>query len=364
MKSRQVNSLIIFSCILVLSYCVQNINDETPIINLEDGIFKIENKYDTFQSKKQFIKIETLTKSKYEAINQKIIKLNKSNYRIIVEKNPLLKLDFKDITKYLFYKQCLFKTGIINMVIKRPRSYSKIIKTLPVYAIINATEISIYNDLKESNLRQNIKLDNILRVDQHYLNTYCFDIIQGRNEINQLRTNVLTLCGNNKKEFDLWLKVILEFKQCKINLKNFDKTKALVNFRTINNAVKKNVMSLGDNKLSDLYYDGEDKFYKNSFMNDKRSENFKKALESIKQNSIRGNISKQQIRRQYLGRMANSRSLNENILNREQIMRKSLDTKISNEREKEFSILRHMHQPKEMKLLMNVVNKIQNIKVN
>ena len=99
-------------------------------------------------------------------------------------------------------------------------------------------------------------------------------------------------------------------------------------------------------------------------MNNTRNENLRKALGLIKQNIIRGNIAKQQIRRQYLGRMNNFRSYSQNILSREQIMRKSVENKISNEREKEFSILRHIHQPKEMKVLMNVVNKIQNIKVN
>jgi hypothetical protein len=227
--------------------------------------------------------------------------------------------------------------------------------------VVTKENLSIFKDTQQSKLVQKINLDDIQRIDQHYHNTFCFDIIVNQlGKGNSLKTGPLSFCSNSKNSFNVWLASILEFKQCRVNIQTVKNTKILVDFKRIN-ALKKNKSK--ENILSDLFYDGDDKVYRDQNSHDRISENMKKALKLMKTNIKRANIAKRMIRRKFAGRMSNTRTFRDSFLRKEMLMKTSMEKKIALEREKEFKILRNINKPKELGLIMNVVKKINEVKV-
>ena len=258
------------------------------------------------------------------------------------------------------YKQCVSKSGVIDIIIHRPLPGSHLIKTTPVLMIITKEDLTVFKDLRQKNVIQKINLDNIQRVDQHYLNTLCFDIIVTQIENKILKKGPLSFCVDTKEKFNVWLGAILEFKQCRISINTNIGNKVLVDFKNVN-TVKKRMKAERENVMSDLFYDGEDRFYKNTKMNEKTDENIKNAIDLIKKSIKRGNLAKRLIRRQYSGKMRNSHSFSQTFMKKQTFFKRKIENRIANEREREFSALRHIHKPKELDLLMKTVKNINEV---
>ena len=325
----------------------------TSLICYHSHDLKRNNDQDNIQSY-QFIKIGLSLKANFKA------KLEsdevKSKYIIKRIKNPLIDKNGKK--RYSQYKQCVFKSGTIDMIIQRPLPGSPIITTTPVFVMITKDEFTIYKDLSRNELIQKINLKNIQRVDQHYSNTLCFDVILSTTEI---KSGLISFCGESKDHFNIWLSALLEFKQCMIIIKSNEDSKLLVDLKKVK---KKTIIAPAENVLSDLYYDGEDKFYKKTKLNESIDESIMKAIELIKKNKTRANLAKRSIKRKFSGKMRNSHSFSHTFMNTQAMFKRKMENKIANERETEFKALRAIHKPKELGLLKEVVKRINQLKVS
>ena len=287
----------------------------------------------------------------------------KPKYTISKNTNPQLKnLNKKIIKRSIYYKSCVLKTGFLNIVQTRPTSPLNIIKVMPVFLKLTSTTLSIYQALDSKKPLSTFLLRNIMRIDQHYYNTNCLDIITTRipNKNKQLKQGILTFCADNLTIKKDWVLKILEFKQCKLGNDEVDHNNIIImDFDKINNSKKQ---AFKHYELSHLYYDGHDTA--NKPKNGMRKVNrLKKAFDMMKVGIQRGNLANQQIKRQYIGKLNKARNFSTSVSIRERILRRRLEKKSSKERERESSLLRLIHKKKELKMIKNVMNKIDNFKV-
>jgi len=267
-------------------------------------------------------------------------------------KNPLLtNSKIKTITK-----KCKFKSGIVNFIVKRPHKKSNTISVMPVYLMITTDKLIITKDTKRSNLLKSISMDDIQRIDQHYLNTNCFDII-----INELKANLflsaqLSLCTNKRTEMNEWVNAILDFKKC--SLKDTKKTdhngKIILDMQKINEFNKMQVNEKKKN-LNELYYDNADKAFSK---NDHSIKIFKNRISKLIQKTQMGQIARNQIKRKYSGRLRKAKKFSQNIYNREFKLMNYLTQKQVREKESESKMLRLMNKKKEINLLKRAMKSI------
>ncbi len=261
--------------------------------------------------------------------------------------------------KLSFYKQCITKTGIINIILNRPFSPMNMIIVTPVFVIITKNNLFVYKDLKKTKVIHSIKIEDIQRVDQHYENTLCFDIIINKvNKKKVLTTGPLSFCTESKEEFNKWLKSILEFKQCSINIKNVSRRKILIDFNRINYSKK---LGPAENTDSGIYYNGEERFYKNKSMKMQKNSSLSVALDVLKKDYIRNRLLKRMIQRQYAGKMNSSRIFKENFEKR--FSKSATDKRFILQKEKEFRSLRKINHAKELKMILATIYQLNEVKV-
>jgi len=231
--------------------------------------------------------------------------------KIKMIKNPLLiNSKIKTVTK-----KCNFKSGIVNFIVKRPHKKSNTITVMPVYLMITTDKLIITKDTKRSNLLKSISMDDIQRIDQHYLNTNCFDIIINELKVNLFLSAQLSLCTNKRTEMNEWVNAILDFKKC--SLKDTKKTdhngKIILDMQTIN---KFNQMQVNEKKkkINELFYDNADKAFSK---NDHSIKIFKNKISKLIQKTQMGQIARNQLKRKYSGRLRKARKFSQSIYNRE-----------------------------------------------
>jgi hypothetical protein len=90
------------------------------------------------------------------------------------------------------------------------------IEVTPIYIMLTTDRLILTKDMNKINLIESFAIKEIQRIDQHYENTSCFDII-GTQVLKKKMKNVqLTLCGKNYKQMNSWINSVLEFKKCSL----------------------------------------------------------------------------------------------------------------------------------------------------
>jgi len=233
------------------------------------------------------------------------------------------------------------------------------IVTTPVFVIITKNKLFVYRDLKKTKLIHSIKIEDIQRVDQHYENTLCFDIIINKIDKKKvLTTGPLSFCAVKKEEFNKWLKSILEFKQCSINIKNVESRKILIDFNRINYSKK---IGPAENTDAGIYYDGEHRFYKKKSLKEQKNDSLNVALETLKKDYIRNRLLKRMIRRQFAGKMKSSTIFKESF--EKKFLKIGIEKRFNAEKEKEFMELRKINHSKELGMILSTIHELNEIKV-
>jgi hypothetical protein len=271
--------------------------------------------------------------------------------------------DPRKLAKYVKYSKCVKKSGYLNYIQKRPTKKNREITVVPIFVSLNKHTLSLFKSFKPTSLFQVVNLDLIQRVTLGYQNTLCFDIIINNYHKKQYTSGPLTLCAKNIKDMKSWINAILEFKECKIKVKNDDHNgKILVDFNKMNKLIKRNgPFDMFD--LAALEYDANDKAFKltksqlaQKIMMKKR---MLKILEMIKQS----NIAKNQMKRKYRGKMKSARGLQMKIFTNEEVMKNLQVKKNIVAAENEFALKKQLHKKKEMMILKKIQLKIMRLKV-
>ena len=309
-------------------------------------------------------KVKKSSKAKKEKnkVSHKNSKLH-PKYKIVKNPNPLLqKISPKIIKKSFFYKKCVIKTGFLNIIQSRPNPPSNLtIKVMPIFLKLTHENLILYQSPKSKKPLSTFSLVNILRIDQHYYNTNCLDIITTRipKKKSELSQGILTLCADSFAIKSDWVLKILEFKQCKFSKNEEDQNKLiLVDFDNINKAKLKNINN---------HYTLGHLFYNNNFRRKKNSSSkhtkIKKTFKMIQQSIIRGNLATQNIRRQYLGRLRKARNFSQTVSDRTRVLKDNYARKMMMEKDRESSMLRIMHNKKQYKMISSAMTTIEEFKV-
>ncbi len=313
-------------------------------------------------------------------------------YKVVKIVNKLLKkIKPKKLKKTIFYKPCVVKSGYLNIVQKRPKPPRNLrIMVMPIYVKLTNAVFNLYQSPTSKKPLSSTPLNNILRIDQHYYNTNCLDIITHRvdKKKQKLKEGILTLCADSfslKKE---WILKILEFKRCKLTGRNnIDQNKLIImDFNKMNIVEKKH--ELKHYALSHLFYNGYDgpfkrnpKINKNSKFNSRYSSRthqisteevttglFKKfpgirnAFHEINLNIKRGNLAAQQIKRKLVAKLNKARSFSKGVSQRTTLLRRQFATKMIKEREVEAVNINKKNKKKEFKMIEKAMSKIQHYK--
>lgn len=252
------------------------------------------------------------------------------------------------------------KTGVINNIEGRPIAPTYTILIKPVYIMITSEKLILTKNEKRSNLIRSIPLVDVQRIDQHYVNTNCFDIIINQIVGKNFRTGQMSLCANNPKEMDIWVKTILEFKECSIKgIRSVDHNgKIILDLDKINKYTD-TVNKSKRYELNKLFYNGRDKAIKT---NKHKKKLIKKALKHIVHVSEKGEIASNQLNRQYRGRMLKTRDFNKDMEQKQFNLRMAFARKILQEKEMEASMNSRRVTRKQLKMLKKTAEKISQIK--
>ncbi len=309
-----------------------------------------------------YIKIAlNILSRKKSSKNRKSIKKGKGTvkkivYKLIVKKNSLIK---KKKHKFSNIK-CSIKNGLIYYITGRPSAPKYQIKVLPVFITITVDKLILSKDETKSELIQSLSLVDIQRIDQHYLGTFCFDLILNQIRNNQLEAGQLSLCAKNEKEMNFWVVSILEFKKCSIKGgKRIDHNgKIVLDLQKINEFTKN--YSLSKNyELEDLYYDADDTAYQ---IKKEKINKLTNTLKNIMTLSQKGNIATTQLHRQYKGRLVKASQFENKMRQKIYKMKMHLTNRIFSEKEKEAKLNHKKVKRKEIQLIKNAAKQISQFK--
>lgn len=299
----------------------------------------------SFVEKKDKIKkTKTKAKAKKKKPSEKSIPRPKDiAYKIVKEKNPLL----SDKKKLKFsYKKCSIKTGKINFLIKRPVAPTNTITIMPVFIMITTDKLILKKGEKKTNYIRSIPLVELQRIDQHYVNTFCFDIIIDEIVGKKLKAGQLTLCANNLAEMNMWVTTILDFKRCSIGVNSVDHNgKLVLDMNELNKFTRS-----GKSSLSNLFYSGKNKRRAKS----RKEMKLSKTLSSMITSAQKGEIASHQLRRQFSGRLMKARSFEHEIEGKSYNLKRILANRVFREKEQEASAYAQRTARKEMRILRNV----------
>lgn len=305
---------------------------------------------------------------KYNSKTNKKHKKNKKSKKILGYKiNELENYDLihdpKKLAKYVSYDKCKKKTGYLGYIQDRPSTGDRKITVFPVFVSLNKHTLSVFKSFEPASLFQVVNLDVIQRVTLEYKNTFCFDIIINRIHRNQFTSGPLTLCAKSLNEMRDWINAVLEFKECKIKVKNDDHNgKILVDFNKMNEHVKKKG-ALGKFNLENLKYQGTDKAFKDTKSKAAHRMKIDYEMKSILETITQSNIAKNQMKRQFTGKLLSAGGLQQGIFNNEDMMKSLMERKKIVSMEQENSMLRNEHTMREYRILRNIRRKITILKV-
>jgi hypothetical protein len=289
-----------------------------------------------------------------KAKGKKVIKAIK--YKLSVRKNKLIlkkKYKFKDL-------KCKEKNGLIYFISSRPFAPKYKITVLPVFISITPSKLILTKDVKHSIILQSISLVDIQRIDQHYLGTFCFDIILNQIVDNRLEAGQLSLCAKNEKEMNKWVNSVLEFKKCSLKgSKRIDHNgKLVLDLEKINEYTRNRTLTK-DYELHDLFYDADNTAFT---VNHEKINKIKKSLDSISTLASKGDIAVTQIHRQYKGRLIQAKQFKNQIKHRVFNMRMSHTNQIIIEKEKEAKLEHKKVAKKELRLIKSAAKQISKFK--
>jgi hypothetical protein len=287
--------------------------------------------------------------------------IKKINYKLIVGKNKLItkkKHKFSNI-------QCYVKNGLIYYINVRPVAPKYQIKVTPVFITIYVDKLLITKDEMKGEVIKSVPLVDIQRIDQHYLGTFCFDIILNQIQNNRLKAGQLSLCAKNEKEMNIWVNSILEFKKCSLKGgKRIDHNgKIVLDLQKMTDFTTN--YSIGKHyELEDLYYDADDTAFRidNNNKNNKITK-IKKFLTNIITGNRMGEIATSQLHRQYRGRLIRANEFRKKMKQKMLRMKKSRANKIFREKEKEAKLLHKKVAKKQMRMIKNAAQKISKFKI-
>jgi len=265
------------------------------------------------------------------------------------------------LPKYIFYKRCAVKTGFLYLIQKRPNSENDdLIEVMPIFASLTPKTFILKESPMIKTTLSTIKLKDLMRIDQQYQKSFCFDLITTRvsKKSKALKKGILSLCTDNKKHFHIWVKKILEFKQCKIsNIRHDPNKKLLMDFKNINKAKSRKRHS----GFGHLFYNKHDVAVNKDFSR-KRTHFIRQLLDKLRINIRRGNLAEEQVKRQMRGKLNNQQTFRDQIYNKESNLRAKLEKKLNFERNKEANLMKWMNKKKEKKLIEKVMDKIRHYK--
>ena len=219
--------------------------------------------------------------------------------------------------------------------------------------MLTTDRLIISKDTNKINLILSISLNEIQRIDQHYINTFCFDIITNQIIKYTIKNGQATLCAKNEKEMFSWINSVLEFKKC--TLKEIQKadhnSQLFVDFSKINEVTK----IRSKKKLAKLFYNSSDKAITHS--SDTHNK-IKESLERLMTHANIGDIAVNQLRRQYLGRMMKARSLSHSITDRKFRLKNMAYDNNLREKEMESRIIHRRNRLRELHIISSTEHKM------
>jgi hypothetical protein len=287
----------------------------------------------------------------------------KKGYKIIELENYDLIDDPRKLAKYVTYSKCVRKSGYLTYIQKRPTKKNREITVVPIFVSLNKHTLSLFKSFKPTSLFQVVNLDLIQRVTLGYKNTLCFDIIINNYHKKQFTSGPLTLCAKDIKEMKNWINAILEFKECKIKVKNNDHNgKILVDFNKMNKLIKrKGAFNMFD--LASIQYDANDKAFKMTKAQMAQKIMMKRKMLKILEMIKESKIAKNQMKRKYRGKMKSARGLQMKIFTNEEVMKNLQVKKNIVAAENEFALKKKLHKKKELMILERIQKKILRLKV-
>ena len=229
---------------------------------------------------------------------------------------------------------------------------------MPVFIMITTDKLILTKDEKRSNFIRSIPLVEVQRIDQHYVKTFCFDIILNEIVEKKLTAGQLSLCANNDVEMNMWVNEILSFKKCSLNgINSVDHNgKIILDLAKINSYTKKSKGS-----ISKLFYNGKDKATRPS--RSRKSSVIKKTLTKIISQAQKGELAAHQLRRQFAGRLMKARAFEQTIEGRQFNLKRLLSNRMFREKEQEASEYSRRNTRKELKILKNVQNEMSSMQI-
>jgi len=201
------------------------------LINKYLGMYKEDKMHQMLNRKKSKTNnIHTRNKKKYRKIVQRKDKLIQYKTKIIP--NTLL----INVEIPSNYKKCSIRSGSLFLLLKKPAPPIYEIEITPIYIMLTTDRLILTKDMNKINLIESFALKEIQRIDQHYENTSCFDIVGTQVMKKKMKNVQLTLCGKNQKQMNSWINSVLEFKKCslkEVQKANHKKT-VFVDFNRIN----------------------------------------------------------------------------------------------------------------------------------
>jgi hypothetical protein len=226
--------------------------------------------------------------------------------------------------------------------------------------MITTDRLVLTRDDKRSNLIRSVPLVDIQRIDQHYVNSPCFDIILNEIVGKKFQTGQLSLCADKAKDMNDWVQTILDFKKCSVKgIKSVDHNgKIILDLDKINKFTRK-VGKAKNFDLNKLFYDGKDVAVKE---NNSKTTIIKNALNHIINISTKGEIASNQVNRLWKGRMIKARNFNKGMEQKEFNMKLAYSNKIFREKELEAKMNNKRIARKQLRLFKKTARRISHIK--
>jgi hypothetical protein len=203
-------------------------------------------------------------------------------------------------------------------------------------------------------LFDSIKLNQVERITQIFINTKCFDIQSKPNEAAGIKKT--TLCAGKTREVNEWVSAILEFKKCNIVVaQTQEKNKKDVNSRDIT--------TVHEEKLNQLRYSNQNRAYPKSRKSQLKENLVKTQLNTLVKTISRGSTAQKVLKRKMVSKMKNVKTVSESVIKQEEEIRQALETRSVIERKKHRKLIKMAHKNKEIKLINEANKKLREERV-
>ncbi len=311
--------------------------------------FSFDHNINAFYQKKQ----NFLEKSKNLKIgnNNNLNKISKKGNKILyIKNNKFSKTQRKNYSNVV---ACVHKKGLLYLMNQINNKSKLKAKEVPIK--LTPDKLEIFQTFHKGSSIKIVNLNEISRITQRYSNTNCFDLVL----INKpfVRT---TLCAKSKQGMNEWIHAILAFKQCRNNV-ILDKKNKKVFIKFENCSPSTNKSKRYGNKLEDLFYHRQSSAFNSNKL--ARDSGIKKRISNILHTIQMTDAAHSQLRRRFDGKISRARKNSDEMIRKQLNIKKLLEKKALQQSKKENHLLILEQKHKELKLLKEVEDKINKIKV-